>query len=200
LVVADSSATTSIGWIPVTTLRWWAARPRSARQSWSAPVGGGDEPVAGDEPAVPTAQTMAQQCRPYVHPLWLFAWFTCGDPAAAEEVTVNAVVETRTDPAAPTRGPTSAWSALVSNVERRCDDLIGSGSPRTAPSVEQREAVALVLAGRTARDVASLLGVPPMQVYRALNGGLHALRQYLPSADHDNGSAAAHLASPPAPS
>ncbi len=189
--VADvGPGSTRMGWVPVTTSsRWRVARPRSARRGRGGPGGDGHEPVV--------VRTTPQQCLAYVHPLWLFAWFTCGDPVLAEEVTVDAVVEACADPATPAGGSIPVWAALVGHVERICDELVGSVPASAAPSMEQREAVALVLAGRTPPEVASLLQVPPMQVHRALNGGLQGLRRYLLSARHAGDSASAHPA--PAP-
>lgn len=122
-----------------------------------------------------------ERYRPYVDALWLFACLTCGDPVTADQVAVEAVVRACGDPTTlPPEGPW-IWSTLVGNVERTCKELDERVRRAVAPTVAQREAVALVLAGRSPRDVASLLGIPLVQVHRALNGGLRALRENLPS-------------------
>lgn len=138
---------------------------------------------AGDlyEMIEPSVRTMMERCRPYVDALWLFACFTCGDPVVADRVVVEAVVKVCRDPARTPAAPPWVWSTLVGNVEcpRRAVD--SAALPAPFPTVSQREAVALVLSGCTPRQVACLVGGSVADVHRALNGGLMALRDHLPS-------------------
>jgi hypothetical protein len=111
----------------------------------------------------------------HLDPLWILAQLSFEDGKAAERAVVDAVSCAAADPTMARAGPPEVWANLAQHVGNAVDG--NDSQPKTEASMtrQQREALALLAAGRTARQTAALLDVTTAQVQRDVRAGLHAL-------------------------
>jgi hypothetical protein len=109
-------------------------------------------------------------CLQHLDALWFVAWMTLGDRDHADEAVIEATTAAHKDPTFEDAGPPQSWAILI----RHLDELV-RGPDDTSPA--QRQAIALVVNGRSAGDAALILAVGRGEIHRYLREGLHALRQ-----------------------
>jgi hypothetical protein len=136
------------------------ARRDRTRPRRSAPA------TAGREPRLVT-----DRCVAHIDALYLLAYLYIGEQTMAEAAVVNAVADTAADPAITVAGPPQVWHILTSHVHPNTDS---PGHLR-----RQREAVALIAAGRTPAATGALLGITSTQVDRDVWTAIPAIRAHL---------------------
>jgi hypothetical protein len=140
---------------PIPLGRWHSSRPHHT----PAATAGRKQRLATD------------RCVAHIDALYLLAYLYLGETTIAEAAVVNAVAGTVDDPAATVGGPPWVWRILTSHVH---PDTDGTGHLR-----RQREAVALIAAGRTPSEAGILLGITSTQVHRDVWTAIPAIQAHL---------------------
>jgi hypothetical protein len=130
--------------------RPWPLKPMAGRD-WTRPRR--RSPVA----AVWEPQLVMGRCAAHIDALYLLAYLYTGEQTMAEAAVVDAVANTAADRAIRVAGPPWVWHILTSHVHP------DTGSP--GHFRRQREAVALVAAGRSPSHIGALLGITSTQVH-----------------------------------
>jgi hypothetical protein len=144
--------------------RPWPLEP-TTRRDWTRPRRT-SAATAGREPRLAT-----DRCGAHIDALYLLAYLYIGEQTMAEAAVVNAVAHTAAEPNITVAGPPRVWHILTSHVHPNTD---GPGHLR-----RQREAVALIAAGRSPADTGALLGISGSQVHRDVWTAIPAIQAHL---------------------
>jgi DNA-directed RNA polymerase specialized sigma24 family protein len=135
------------------------------------------------------------RCREHIDALYLLAYLYTGQHDIAEDVVVDVVARSATHRAMLVGGTPWVWHILAEQIhswggQRLLRLEAGDELPmaRAGLSPPQREALALVVAGRRAGEAAVLLGITTMQIHRDLLAALQGLGSALRAAGPGNGT------------
>lgn len=157
------------------SLKWLAPRFRVRREGHPQ-----DTRRAAQHPT--PSSSPVHRCREHIAALYLLAYLCTGQRDAAEELTVDAIATAATHRAIMIAGAPWVWQILAEQIHYRASqypsrDEAGDGLvlDLAGLSPPQREAFALVAAGRKVREAAMLLGVTTTQIHRELGSALQGL-------------------------